>query len=423
MVIREFLMASQVGICLVLIIFCSINNSFSKRKRLSILALSSFSMLLAVADYLVCLEEVLDLSFIKISKFFVYLMPLLIVFAFNNYLKDFIDKEKLKVVDLIIICGILSLIISQFNGWYYVYNENGYERGIGYLFSYLFPLIGTTYQLIQVIINRREIHKNMLYPMILFIILPIVGSVAHIFVHGISLLNPSVILMIILLYSFSIIDNNYAIKLAHQKELEALQEKEQSSKLMIQQVTSALAEAIDAKDSYTQGHSRRVAEYSNMIAKKAGKSEQECEEIRFIGLLHDVGKIGIPSSIINKTGKLSDEEFESMKKHPIIGREILNKITIDPSLRIGASFHHERYDGKGYPFGLKGDEIPEIARIIAVADAYDAMTSKRSYRDSLPQSKVRDELQKGLGLQFDPKFGQIMIELVDEDKNYNLRQH
>ena len=142
-----------------------------------------------------------------------------------------------------------------------------------------------------------------------------------------------------------------------------------------------------------------------------------------MGLLHDVGKIGVPSAIINKPGKLTDDEFQVMKKHPVIGRDILDKITIDYNLRTGACYHHERYDGKGYPFGLKGEEIPEVARIIAVADSYDAMTSKRSYRDSLPQAKVRDELVKGLGKQFDPIFGQIMIDLIDEDKEYKLRQH
>ena len=243
------------------------------------------------------------------------------------------------------------------------------------------------------------------------------------FIRGISLVSLAVVSMIVLLYCFSIMDSNQVIKLAHQKELDALKEKEHTNKLMIEQITSALVEAVDAKDSYTQGHSRRVSEYSSMIAERAGKSAQECEEIRLIGLLHDVGKIGIPSAIINKAGKLTDDEFQIMKKHPLIGRDILDKITIDTKLRIGACYHHERYDGNGYPFGLKGNEIPEIARIIAVADAYDAMTSKRSYRDSLQQSKVREELEKGLGKQFDPIFGQIMIDLVNEDKEYKLRQY
>ena len=422
MLARELLMASQVGICIILIVFCVMNNSLSKRKRFSMLTMSICSMILAVADCLANLNDMIDLTVIKISKFLVYLMPLMITIAFNNYLKDFLQREKLKVVDWIVMFGVVSLIISQFTGWYYEFHNNTYERGSGYLVSYVFPIIATITQLVVIIINHKEIRRKMLYPMLLFIILPMIASITHILFRGISLISLTVVLMIVLLYCFSIMDTNQAIILAHKKELEILQEKERSSKLMIEQITSALVEAVDAKDSYTQGHSRRVSEYSMMIAKKAGKTEQEIDEIGFIGLLHDVGKIGIPLAIINKTGKLTDEEFQVMKKHPLIGRDILDKITISPNLRIGACYHHERYDGKGYPFGLKGEEIPEIARIIAVADAYDAMTSKRSYRDSLPQAKVREELQKGLGTQFDPKYGQIMLELVDNDEDYFLRQ-
>ena len=111
--------------------------------------------------------------------------------------------------------------------------------------------------------------------------------------------------------------------------------------------------------------------------------------------MHDVGKIGIPLNIINKEGKLTDEEYEIIKKHPVIGVEILSGISEYPYLSIAAHYHHERYNGRGYPRGLKGEDIPEIARIVAVADAYDAMTSKRSYRESIPQSKVREEIIKG----------------------------
>ena len=138
--------------------------------------------------------------------------------------------------------------------------------------------------------------------------------------------------------------------------------------------------------------------------------------------MHDVGKIGIPDAIINKEGKLTDEEFAIIKTHPSIGRDILSKIDISPQLSVGASFHHERYDGRGYPFKLKGEEIPELARIIACADAYDAMASKRSYRDVLPKEVIRAEFEKNLGKQFDPEFGRIMIGIIDADINYELRE-
>ncbi len=175
-----------------------------------------------------------------------------------------------------------------------------------------------------------------------------------------------------------------------------------------------LSNAIDAKDTYTNGHSRRVAEYSREIARRYGFSESEQEQVYMIGLLHDVGKIGIPDTILNKPGKLTNEEFAIIKTHPSIGAEILKNITEFPEISHGAHWHHERYDGRGYPDGLKGDEIPIIAQIISVADAYDAMTSRRSYRSVMLQEKVRSEIFNGIGTQFAPKFATIMLEMIDD---------
>ena len=138
--------------------------------------------------------------------------------------------------------------------------------------------------------------------------------------------------------------------------------------------------------------------------------------------MHDVGKIGIPNDIINKNGKLTDEEYNQIKMHPVIGKQILSSIKQSPYLSIGANYHHERYDGHGYPEGLKGDDIPEIARIIAVADAYDAMTSKRSYREPIPQETVREEIVKGSEYQFDPNFARLMLHLIDLDTQYTMKE-
>ena len=187
-------------------------------------------------------------------------------------------------------------------------------------------------------------------------------------------------------------------------------------------VVHTLADAIDAKDAYTKGHSGRVAEYSKEIAKRVGYSIERQEEIYMMGLLHDVGKIGVPDAVINKPGKLTDEEFAKIKTHPERGARILQNIEEMPKLATGARWHHERFDGKGYPDGLSGEDIPEEARIIAVADAYDAMTSHRSYRDVIPQNVVRDELVKGSGTQFDPRFAKVMTEIIDEDVDYRLHE-
>lgn len=190
----------------------------------------------------------------------------------------------------------------------------------------------------------------------------------------------------------------------------------------LKQTVEALATAVDAKDSYTNGHSNRVAQYARKIAMEAGMSKDECDDVYLAGLLHDVGKIGIDDRIINKKGKLTDEEFSVIKQHPTLGGQILSKIVMSQSLGIGAYYHHERYDGKGYPDHLMGENIPRIARIIAVADAYDAMTSKRSYRDVIPQAKVREELVNGIGTQFDPEYAKIMIRLLDSDEEYTMKE-
>lgn len=199
-------------------------------------------------------------------------------------------------------------------------------------------------------------------------------------------------------------------------------EEEKNLQRLFEQTATVLANAIDAKDEYTRGHSIRVAEYSKKIAEYYGKSPAECEEIYQIALLHDVGKIGIAEDIINKKGRLTEEEYDAIKQHPVLGAQILESVNEYPDLIIGARHHHERYDGGGYPDRLKGEEIPEIARIISVADAYDAMTSKRSYREPFTQEKVRDEIAGGAGTQFDPRFAEIMEHLIDLDTEYEMKE-
>ncbi|MCR4845698.1 MAG: response regulator [Eubacterium sp.] len=208
-----------------------------------------------------------------------------------------------------------------------------------------------------------------------------------------------------------------------QKHLaDEVERKTKENEQLFLNVVRSLAGAIDAKDTYTNGHSSRVAEYSKEIARRYGYSMKEQSDIFIIGLLHDVGKIGVPDSVINKPGALSDEEFEYIKRHPVIGSQILKNINEMPKLSIGARWHHERYDGSGYPDGLAGEEIPEEARIIAVADAYDAMSSNRSYRNSMPQENIRREIERGSGTQFDPRFAEIMLKMIDEDKSYTMRE-
>lgn len=208
--------------------------------------------------------------------------------------------------------------------------------------------------------------------------------------------------------------------MSEQTEEMHLQQKQMEELFM--RTVAALSGAVDAKDRYTSGHSKRVAKYAKEMAARMGKNEREQEEIYRAGLLHDIGKIRVPEEIINKNGKLTKDEFELIKVHPVIGYRILKGISSDQMIAQGAKYHHERYDGQGYPNGLQGHNIPEIARILGVADSYDAMTSNRSYRATLPQEVVRAEIEKGKGTQFDPEIADIMLEMIDADKDYTMRQ-
>jgi HD-GYP domain-containing protein (c-di-GMP phosphodiesterase class II) len=330
---------------------------------------------------------------------------------------------RLKINEIIISVGVLLLIISQFTGMYYTFDEhNRYQRTDGYIISAVIPLIVWLIAVTIVVQYRKSFGRMMLITLLVFASVPLLAAFVQLFFYGISITNLAIAALTVALRLVEIIRNGQELTAAHEREKELLVQEQKNMHRMVMQSASALASAIDAKDKYTHGHSRRVAEYSEMIAEVYGKTDSECRDIYLAGLLHDVGKIGIPDNIINKDGRLTDEEFAVIKTHPAIGAGILKKINIAPFISIGAHFHHERYDGKGYPEGLKGEDIPEIARIIAVADAYDAMTSKRSYRDALPQEVVRSEIEKGKGTQFDPKFAEIMLGLMDRDTDYQLQQ-
>lgn len=193
-------------------------------------------------------------------------------------------------------------------------------------------------------------------------------------------------------------------------------------KKLSEQSLLAITRAVEAKDLYTKGHSERVAKYSEMIARKMGYSDDDAKTLYIMALMHDVGKIGIPDAIINKPGALTDEEFKIIKSHPVIGADILKEVDAFEKISEIALNHHERVDGKGYPNGLTGNEISDEVAIVSVADAYDAMTSQRSYRDIMEQAEVRAEIKKGIGTQFKKQQAEAMLEIIDADKSYELHQ-
>ncbi|MDE6531097.1 MAG: HD domain-containing protein [Lachnospiraceae bacterium] len=207
----------------------------------------------------------------------------------------------------------------------------------------------------------------------------------------------------------------FSVRLEEQnKELKQAIKEEKESELFINQMIRAFAKSIDIKDQYTKGHSFRVAEYARMIAAKLGYNEKMLENIYHIALLHDIGKVVIPEDILNKPGKLTDGEYETIKQHAQYGYEILKEIDCLPNLALGAGYHHERLDGKGYPSGKQEKEIPQVARIIAVADTFDAMHSTRPYRECMPMESIIAEMKRVSGTQLDAHIVDILLELVQE---------
>ncbi|MCF0126817.1 MAG: HD-GYP domain-containing protein [Clostridia bacterium] len=172
---------------------------------------------------------------------------------------------------------------------------------------------------------------------------------------------------------------------------------------------------VEAKDSYTRGHSDRVSAYSVLIGEKLGLPEEDIKKLRVGGLFHDVGKIGVPDSILQKNAKLTDDEYSEIKNHPTIGAHILSTASIFQDIVPIVKHHHERFDGRGYPGQLAGDKIPYLARIAAVADTFDAMTSRRSYRNALEIQYVIDEIDRCKGTQFDPKIADVFLDILNNE--------
>ncbi len=177
----------------------------------------------------------------------------------------------------------------------------------------------------------------------------------------------------------------------------------------------ALCQAVETKDFYTRGHSDRVSRGSVMIAREIGMRGDRVEAIRYAGMLHDVGKLGVPTKVLQKTGKLTEEEYAAIQLHPMRGLDIVREIGFLDEALAGIMHHHERIDGRGYPMGLAGDEIPEFARVLAVADAFDSMTSTRSYRGARPVDEALAELRKWSGTQFDPAFVDAFVAALKRD--------
>ena len=217
------------------------------------------------------------------------------------------------------------------------------------------------------------------------------------------------ILLVLLILAFIFIGARYYVL----RKTRILDKRHRQTMSLISEITEAFAKIIDMKDSYTNGHSSRVAKYTEMLARELGCDDETVEKYYRIALLHDIGKVGIPPEVLNKPGKLTDEEYGMIKSHTTLGYEALKDISIMPELAIGAQAHHERPDGCGYPNGLKGDEIPRVAQIIAVADCFDAMYSNRPYRNRMNFEKAVSIIKEVSGTQLTSDVVDAFIRLVE----------
>jgi HD-GYP domain-containing protein (c-di-GMP phosphodiesterase class II) len=439
----DFLRAHQLNIMLVLCgiigvtaLYVLITNATSRRRKLLLFSLEMEAFLIVFSDRFAYIYrgDVSRLGWwmVRITNFMVFFLSLAILLTFNLYLIDLLLHEgkleraprRLVHMNRLVFFGMVLLIVSQFTGLYYTFDDqNRYQRAPGFVICYLIPMVCMIVSLWVIVEYGKRLSPAIRIPVFLFDFAPLVAAVAQMFLYGLSLINLSSVLMTVVLYIFALVDMNHNAEKAHKQELEYLKEKQESMTRLFEQTSVALANAIDESKIHARGHSVRVADYARRIATLSGMIKDESERVYFAALLHDIGKLSVPDEILGKGGELTEEEQQIYRSHTTAGEHILAEISEYSYLSEGAHYHHERYDGKGYPDGLKGEEIPVSARIIAVADAYDAMTSYRDRREPLPQTRVREELVKEEGQRFDPTYTKAMLHLMEEDPDYHMREN
>ena len=355
-------------------------------------------------------------------------------FAFIYYIYAYsgMDKKSFKIRSIInhvlLVINMLLLFTNPLTGWVFTYDAGGnyIHQFLFVPVAYGFPILFFAIGSIHMLTHRSKYKTTQVISMLIGIVAASVLFLLQMLYFDNVLITLFIASIGVLIIFLSLETPDYVNLLKTKAELNEAREREAAAlakEQLSKEVMMALSKAVDAKDHYTNGHSERVAEYAKEISRRMGKNEREQEEIYELGLLHDIGKIGISEEIINKKGKLTDAEFNEIKGHTIIGWEILKTINELPWLSTGARWHHEKYDGSGYPDGISGKDIPEEARIICLADCYDAMTSKRSYSFPKAQADVRAEIVACMGTHFDPDIAKYLLDMIDEDTDYNLREH
>ncbi len=365
---------------------------------------------------------------VRVSNFMVFFLTSGIVFGFDLYLMDLLRNEgktsviplRLKVVCVASMLGMLMVFVAAYTNFYYYFDEhNVYHRGPGFLISYIIPVLCPIVQYTAIIKYREKFRKLIYISLVTYLWVPVLCGILQVFTYGISIVNMAMVAVSISLYIFMYLDLNDVAERSHEKEMQSVLGEKARMQRLFDETARAFVSAVEKKDDFTRGNALRIAEYAKKIAEAAGKGSVECEKVYYAALLHDVGMIGIPDSVIKNEEDPDKWDIEAFRKKPIIGSEILASISEYPFLYEGARYSHERYNGTGYPEGLRGEAIPEIARIIAVADAYVTMITKKRYRDARPGFAAREAFIKGSGEEFDPVFSDIMVGIIDMEAEKN----
>lgn len=422
------LMLVLCGACFILVFLLLITRFLSKSRKLVLIGMELIAFFLLWFDRLAYVYAG-DLShkayiMVRVSNFMVFFLTSGIVFTFNLYLKELIiNREKNKplpkrimLIALLSLLGMILAVISAFTDLYYYFDEsNTYHRGSGFLIAYIIPVVCPIMQY-TVIRQYRKVFSKLIYISLnLYIFVPIACGILQIFTYGISIVNMSMVAVSVALYIFTYLDINNTVEHAHEIEIKNMLGEQERMRILFGQTAEAFVSAIEKRDDFEKGKAKKIAEYSKKLAIHAGKSDEECEKAYFAGLLHDVGLLGLPDSIINKETEYEDDDIKIIKKKPVIGGDILSCITEFPYLYRGALYAYERWDGKGYPEGLKGDEIPEVARLIAVAAAYVNMTTNSRNKEARQKFEAREFFVKEAGEIFDPYYADIMVKLLDSE--------
>ncbi len=423
------------GACAVLIFLLIVTRFLTKRRKAILILMEVMALLLLWFDreaYLYAGSAGIEAYvMVRISNFIVFFLTPGIVFAFNLLLTDRLLVEgemkkipvRLRAVSFASIGGMMLAVVAAFTGLYYTFdNHNLYQRGPGFLIAYIIPVACPLIQFSIILQYRKAFSKLIYVSSLLYIFVPLGCGIIQVFAYGISITNMSMVVVSIGLYVFSYLDVNNTMQHAHEIELQTMQRVSKRLLRVFDQTANAFVTAVEKKDDFSAGKAVRVADYAKRIAELSGKDPDECQQIYYGALLHDVGVTGIPDSVIKKEEEPDRSDYEEIRKKPLIGKEILSGITEFPYLGIAAEYSHERYNGSGYPEGMAGEEIPEIARMIAVADAYVTMTFPKHYRPARPAFAAREALVRGEGVEFDPHFAQLMVEILDEESRKEVQE-